>query len=123
MEPKDLVTVGISSLALISSVVAFIISSMRGRRESHRALREQFTSTLNKITDNTIEYCKIIYTEEAQSTPGYRQRIEDLFGQRNHMLLQEAIYLTRILPAYLFNPVDYNTIAVASASAGEQIQA
>jgi hypothetical protein len=116
LEAKDFITIVISGGAALLSLVAFIISYRRGEREKQRAVRDQITATLDKITENMLENAKL--QNDPTANVNYVQAAGSALAQRNSLLLNQAVYLSEISPQ-LVTYIDYNTIAWASANAGE----
>lgn len=116
IEAKDFITIGISGAAAILSLVAFVLSYRRGEKEKQRAVRDQITATLDKITENMLENAKV--HNDPNASMKYLQVIGNMYAQRNSFLLNQAVYLSELVPA-LVTYIDYNTIAWAAATAGE----
>lgn len=121
METKDIVAISISSLAFLLSLVATIISVVRSKYEKQRVIKKEITDTLGKIVSTTIENAKL-YRESAEKDPPYYQAVSSILSQQNAFLLQQATYLTDEVPD-LVTAVEYNTIATATANAGDLISA
>ncbi len=121
METKDLLTISLSTLALALSIVAFLVSYIRGRNEQRRDIRQQLTETTDKITDSQLEYARLMFGE-AKDNLEMQQNIDNVLGQRIAGLLNQAVYLTNLVPS-LVTAVDYNTIAMLSANAGDLVTA
>jgi hypothetical protein len=116
LEAKDLIAIAISGAAAFLSLVAFVVSYRRGENEKQRAVRDQITATLDKITENILENARL--RNDPNANFEYVQVVGSALGQRNSFLLNQAVYLSEIVPQ-LVTYVDYNTMAWAAAAAGE----
>ena len=121
METKDIVSMSISLLAFILSLAATTISLIRSKYEKQRAIRKEITDTLGKIVATAIDNAKLFH-EIAEKDPRYFESVSSILGQQNAFLLQQATYLTDQVPE-LVTAVEYNTIAAATANAGDLIAA
>jgi len=121
MELKDFVTISISALAFILSAIATFISTIRGRYEEQRAIRNQLSETLNRIANTNIENAKL-YHDTATKDPAYYQQLSAMMNQQQASLLNQAMYLADQIPK-LVTAVEMNTIAVANFNAGDVIMA
>jgi tetratricopeptide (TPR) repeat protein len=121
MDNKDLVSISISSLAFALSLAATVISLIRGKYVKQRAIKKEIIDTLGKIVSTTIDDVRLFY-EMAEKNPAYYQAISSIFSQQNAFLLNQATYLTDQVP-HLVTAVEYNTIASATANAGDLITA
>ena len=121
MDTKDLISVSLSVLAFILSGSATIISIVRARQEKQRAIKREITETLGRIVSTALDSAKA-YRETAQSDPAYFQAVSSILNQQNTFLLNQATYLAEQVPT-LMTAVEYNTIASATASAGDLIAA
>lgn len=63
-----------------------------------------------------------LYHERAENDPVYYQTVSSILNQQNAFLLQQATYLTDQVPE-LVTAIEYNTIAAATANAGDLISA
>ena len=63
-----------------------------------------------------------LYCKTAQSDPTYFQAVSSILNQQNTFLLNQATYLAEQVPT-LMTAVEYNTIAMATANAGDLIAA
>jgi tetratricopeptide (TPR) repeat protein len=118
MQTKELISIVLSVVALTISVIATTISIIRGRLERQRAVRAQITDVLSRIISENTK----LYDEAANKSKEYQQAISSILGQQNGFLLQQAIYLTDQVPE-LVSAVEYNTLALANADAGDLIVA
>jgi tetratricopeptide (TPR) repeat protein len=121
VEIKDIITVSLSVLAFLLSGSATIISLIRSKYEKQRAIKKEITETLGRIVSTALDSAKI-YRETAQSDPNYFQAVSSILNQQNTFLLNQATYLAEQVPT-LMTAVEYNTIASATASAGDLIAA
>ncbi len=121
MELKDIVTISVSGLAVILSLIAFVVSYVRGQREQLRAIRQQLTETTDKIAETQLEFARLA-SGEAKDNVAMQQQIDSILSQRMLALLNQAVYLTNRAPAVV-TEVDYNTIAVLSANNGDFVLA
>jgi tetratricopeptide (TPR) repeat protein len=121
MDTKDLISVSLSVLAFILSGSATVISIIRARQEKQRAIKREITETLGRIVSTALDSAKA-YRETAQSDPAYFQAVSSILNQQNTFLLNQATYLAEQVPT-LMTAVEYNTIASATASAGDLIAA
>lgn len=121
MDTKDIITISLSVLAFLLSGSATIISLIRSRYEKQRAIKREITETLGRIVATALESAKA-YRETAQSDPNYFQAVSGILNQQNTFLLNQATYLAEQVPT-LMTAVEYNTIASATASAGDLIGA
>ena len=121
MDTKDIITVSLSVLAFLLSGSATIISLIRSKYEKQRAIKKEITETLGRIVSTALDSAKI-YRETAQSDPNYFQAVSGILNQQNTFLLNQATYLAEQVPT-LMTAVEYNTIASATASAGDLIAA
>ncbi len=121
METKDIVTVSISAFAFFLSLVATVISVIRGKYEKQRAVRNQITDILGRITTTSIEQAKLFH-ETADKDPAYYQTVSSMLNQQNTFLIQQATYLIEQV-SELVTAVEYNTVAFATANAGDLISA
>jgi tetratricopeptide (TPR) repeat protein len=116
LEAKDLIAITISGAAAFLSFVAFIVSYRRGEKEKQRAVRDQITAALDKITENMLENAKL--QNDPSANFNYIQAAGSVLNQRNSFLLKQAVYLSEILPK-LMTYIDYNTIGWAASMSGE----
>jgi tetratricopeptide (TPR) repeat protein len=121
METKDIISISISSLAFLLSAAATMISVVRSKYEKQRAIKKEITDTLSKIVSTALENAKL-FRESAEKDPAYYQAVSSILNQQNAFLLQQATYLTDEVPD-LVTAVEYNTIAAATANAGDLISA
>ena len=117
MEPKDIASIVLSTLAFALSATAFVVSYRRGQNDQRRAIREQLTDTTDKIAENQLEYVKLMFGDAKGNLP-MQQAIDSILGQRTLSLLNQAVYLTTLKLA-IPTAVDFNTIAMVSGSAGD----
>lgn len=120
MEIKEIVGISISSLALVLSITATIISLIRSRYEKQRIIRSELSDTLSQIISGTLENAKLY--RDASNDPVYYQTVSSILNQQNAFLLNEAIYLIDQIPD-LVTTIEYNTIAAANANSGQIIVA
>ena len=121
MEIKDIVSMSISSLAFVLSLAATTISLVRSKYEKQRAIRKEITDTLAKIVATALENARLFH-ETAEKDSAYFQSVSSILNQQNAFLLQQATYLTDQVPD-IVTAVEYNTIASATANAGDLIAA
>ena len=121
MDTKDLISISLSILAFVLSGSATIISLFRARQEKQRAIKREITDTLGRIVATALDSAKA-YRETAQSDPNYFQAVSSILNQQNTFLLNQATYLAEQVPT-LITAVEYNTIAMATANAGDLIAA
>lgn len=121
MEIKDFASILISSFAFFLSLAATTISIVRGTYEKQRAVKNQITETLSRITTTALEQAKIFH-DLAGKEPIYYQNVSSILNQQNTFLLHQAIYLIDQVPD-LVTSVEYNTVAAATANAGDLISA
>lgn len=119
MQLKDVITLLISILAFVISSVATTISIIRGRNERQRAIRNQITDILSRIISTNLENIQYYHENEAKD-PKYFAALSSALSQQNAFLLNQAMYLTDQVPE-LVTAVEYNTLAVANANAGDLI--
>lgn len=118
---KETVAITISVLAFLLSLVATIVSLIRSKYEKQRAIKKEITDTLGKIVSTSIENAKL-YRESAEKDPSYYQSVSSILNQQNAFLLHQATYLMDEVPT-LVTAVEYNTIATATANAGDLVSA
>jgi tetratricopeptide (TPR) repeat protein len=128
MALKDFASVLISALALLVSALGAAFSITRGKyeerhaeAEERRTLRTQLSDVLSRILETTVENAKIFYST-ADGDPNYRQAISIALGQRQTVLLHQAMYLADKIPE-LVTAVEFNTLAATTAEAGQLIEA
>jgi tetratricopeptide (TPR) repeat protein len=121
MDAKDLFSLSLSALAFLLSASATIISLVRSKYEKQRAIKKEITETLGKIVSTALDAAKL-YREAGTSDPNYYQAVSSILNQQNTFLLNQATYLAEQVPT-LMTAVEYNTIAGATASAGDLIAA
>ncbi len=121
MDTKDLISISLSILAFVLSGSATIISLVRARQEKQRAIKKEITETLGRIVATQLDNAKL-YRETAQSDPAYFQAASSILNQQNTFLLNQATYLAEQVPT-LITAIEYNTIASATANAGDLIAA
>jgi tetratricopeptide (TPR) repeat protein len=112
MEGNDLISV----LAFILSLAATIISVFTNFREKQRAMKREITDLLTKISSLQIENAKLF--KENASDPIFCQTVSTVLNQQNAFLLQQVAYLMDKVPE-LVTCVEYNSLAVASSTAGD----
>ena len=121
MELKDFASIFISALAFILSAIATVVSTVRGKYEAQRAIRNQLSDTLSRIASTNIENAKL-YHEIAAKDPAYYQQVSGMMNQQQASLLNQAMYLADQVARFV-TAVDMNTIALANYSAGDVILA
>ena len=121
METKDLISISLSSLAFLLSLAATIISLVRSSHERKRAIKKEITDTLGKIVSTSLDGVKL-QRETADKDPLYFQNVSGILNQQNAFLLKQVTYLTDQIPT-LVNTIEYNTIATATAGAGDLMSA
>jgi tetratricopeptide (TPR) repeat protein len=135
MEPKDVVNLLVSTVALLLSGVATTVSISRGKREEERAQREeergkreeertirnQLSDILSKINSTNIENAKF-FREAGTQDPGWFQAVSSALNQQQAFLLDEGMYLADRIPR-LVSAVEYNTLALAHANFGNMVNA
>jgi tetratricopeptide (TPR) repeat protein len=121
MNTTDFANISLSAIALILSLVATVISIVRGRYEQQRAVRNQIMDVLSRIVTVNLEQSKL-YREVGDKDPAYLQNVSGILNQQNTFLIQQAIYLMEQVPK-LVTAVEYNTVAAANFNAGDMILA
>jgi len=121
VDTKDVISISLSMLAFLLSASATIISIIRSRHDKQRAIKHEITDTLGRIVATALESAKI-YREARESDPAYFQMVSSILNQQNTFLLNQATYLAEQVPS-LMTAVEYNTIASATANAGDLIAA
>lgn len=96
MGAKDLATIIVSSMALLISLVAFILPYFQSKREDQRSSKNQLTDTLEHLTATLLESAKLAATGDLQN-PGYRAAVEPILNQRCMYLFQQTVYLSDYL--------------------------
>jgi len=122
MEFKDVASIFISALAFILSAIATVVSTIRGKYEEQRAIRNQLSDTLNRIAMTYIDNAKL-HHEMAAKDPAYYRQLSGMLNQQQTSLLNQAMYLADQLPPKIVTAVEMNTIALANFSAGDVILA
>jgi len=123
METKDVVAILISSLTFLLSLAATIISVVRSNREKQRAIKKEITDTLAKIVSTNLEHAKLSRESVLKDQDElYYQTVSGILNQQNAFLLNQATYLADQVPD-LVTAIEYNTIAAATANAGDLISA
>jgi tetratricopeptide (TPR) repeat protein len=121
VDTKDLISIVLSALAFLLSASATVISLIRSRHEKQRAIKREITETLGRIVSTALESAKV-YRESRESDPAYFQTVSSILNQQNTFLLNQATYLAEQVPG-LMTAIEYNTIASATANAGDFIAA
>ncbi len=117
MELKDLVSVGISVVALALSAFATWRSQAITRFEDKRMARSELTNILSKFVENDIENAKL-WQQYAASDPRYAQQVSSMLATRNNQLIQQARYWLDQVPD-ITSATDYFTLASASINASD----
>lgn len=125
---KDKATLITSIIAIILSGISLISSTIGSNFEKQRTLRSQLTDVLSRIISVGVDHIKMeheislekfrLKKEKIPFDTMYIQNIKMIHGQENGFLLQQARYIAEQI-SELVTPVEFNTIALASANAGE----
>jgi tetratricopeptide (TPR) repeat protein len=124
MTTVDIITLSIAGLALIVSLGSAIYTAIYGgggKYDQQRTIRNQLTDVLKQIFDTQLELVRQSQDAVGKS-PMYMQNINGVLGQQNAALLSQATYLADQIQE-LVTPVEYTTIAMASAQMGNYPQA
>lgn len=108
----------LSFLAFCLSVVATIRGERRASDEKKRAIRNQLTDVLARLTSLQLENAKLMH--EAKDDPLFQQNIGVALNQENGFLLDQAFYLSDQIP-HLVTTYEFNTIANASFGASNML--
>ncbi|MBI1744086.1 hypothetical protein HYR54_13615 [Candidatus Acetothermia bacterium] len=110
MGTKDIITIGLSLLALVLSVIATVGTIAREKSETVRAVRSQLTDVMGRLVSlNFLEQAKLLQDAKGKDLE-YQQRIQAGLQQQNQFLLGQAIALIAQLPDKLVTSVEYNTV-------------
>ena len=119
MTTTDIISLSIAGLALFVSLGSAIYTAIYGsggKYDQQRTLRNQLTDVLKQIFDTQLEQVKQ-YQDAVGKNPLYMQNITSVLSQQNAALLSQATYLADQIQE-LVTPVEYSTIAMASAQMG-----
>ena len=72
MQIKDIATITVSTLALVVSIVATVISTQAKTYEEQRVLRAQLTDLENQLVSTRLELLKLPFDDTAKSNYQYR---------------------------------------------------
>lgn len=117
---KERITVAISLIALGLSVFATVKGEFDASAERDRSMKIQLSDTLSRINQLGLRNAEAL--RDYADDPAYLQMVSGILNQENAFLLNQATYLANQIPA-LVSSVEYNTIAVAYANAGQMLQA
>jgi tetratricopeptide (TPR) repeat protein len=88
--------------------------------EGQRTIRGQLTDVLGKLTALQLEAAKLQH--EVKDDRDYLFYVNNVLGQQNGFLLDQAMYLSKQIPS-LVTTYELNTIALANVNAGNLLQA
>lgn len=114
------VTDGISALAMLVSVAAFVVSLIRGRYERERSIRGQLNEVLRQSASVQVENAKV--ANEIGRPPTYYTQMSNAYNQQLSFLTEQARYLAEQIP-HLVTSIEYSAIAWFTALANNLVGA
>ena len=120
MEPKDIVTLTISALALLVAFGTGIYTIIHGNYEQKRVILGQLNDVLDHISLLNVDSAKLLREYSEKNDLFYFQNsLSPTLNQRLTTLLEQAMYLASQKPVRDLVPAPvFNTIAVANESVG-----
>ena len=116
LETKDIIVVGISSLALVTAVLSFVFTFRQRAREIKRGIRISLTDTLGQLVEVGLARAKLdVEHPEASDQITSLRRMYN--AQRRH-LANHAEYLVCQVPE-LATDIDYNLLAGTFSAIGD----
>lgn len=109
MEPKDIVTVILSVVAVVISLASLLISLKQKERENTRLLRTQLSDTLNQISALGVAFAKLKLEAKGVLTNDIIDVRRNYTTQRTS-LLNYAEFLTKENPQF-GNDITYSILA------------
>lgn len=119
---KDIITLGISVLALTLSVVSTIYSAWRQRREAERQFRQRITDITDTLINSVAKVTLMDYLPSDQRSSNH-EYVRGTEIQRIAARVRQADYLITDDTARLLTDVDYLAIAQAFGLVGDSVQA
>src|SRR5688572_16076103 len=104
MEPKEYIPLVLSSMALLLSIVNFVISMVQKRSEVQRMLRSHLTDVLSKLTTTNLELSK------AKASPETNGAMIGHFLDQRRSYMKQADFVAQQIPE-LVGDIEYAIIA------------
>ncbi|HEX8456474.1 MAG TPA: hypothetical protein VF656_04055 [Pyrinomonadaceae bacterium] len=117
MEPKDVVTLIISSTALILSLISTVLTLRSKKYEVQRTIRDQVTELIGELIAIETERRKLAFDAGANKDELYFQTMS-ILNQKTSSLVRQAVYLINQEPL-LITDIEYGTVAQSLTSAGD----
>jgi tetratricopeptide (TPR) repeat protein len=116
MDPKDYLTLGVGSVALIVSVTSLILTFRQRAQENQRGVRKTLTETLGQLAEVGMSLAKLDaeHPEQTDQIVSLRR----MHNSQRRYLANHAEYLVRQIPD-LATDIDYNMLAQAFRSIGD----
>jgi tetratricopeptide (TPR) repeat protein len=115
------ISIGISSLALLLSIISLIITLLQKNKETKRTIRKNLSDTLENITKINIEFSKLKFDMATYNTPSVIELRRNYNSQRR-ILIAHADYLVTENND-LATEIDCNLLAGAYSAIGDYLKA
>ncbi|WP_375435479.1 hypothetical protein [uncultured Hymenobacter sp.] len=115
LETKDLITITLSSVALLLSGTTFFVNILHKQRDNLRTFRKELTEVMKEIVETNIAIAKIEMEGKVLTNKIYDIRRN--FNTRRRYLIARAEFLIKDIPKYI-DHIDLSTIAQACIAGG-----
>ncbi len=122
METKDYLTIVISLIALLTSVVATVLSLRKKNYEEERTSRLQLNDTIGKIIGTRIEHAKYATDHPDVETNFATSAVLGTINYQMNSFARLAVYIAEKIP-HLVTDIEYATVADAFGWTGDQPKA
>lgn len=116
MQTKDFLTIGLSSVALIVSIISLVLSFRQRAQENLRGVRKTLTETLGQLAEVSMSFAKLDaeHPEQTDQIVNLRR----MHNAQRRYLAKHAEYMISHIPD-LSTDIDYNMLAQAFRSIGD----
>src|SRR5512138_2778191 len=122
MVTKDYILIGLSSGAIIISLISLIITLIQKNRETNRTIRKTLTDTLENISKIEIETTKLRNAKDCDFNSESNIRLRRNFNSQRRILIAHADFLIQKYDK-ITTDIDCNLLAHAYSIVGDQEKA
>ncbi|NTS39786.1 hypothetical protein HRG84_02620 [Flavisolibacter sp. BT320] len=115
LETKDLITITLSSVAVLLSLTTFFVNLFHKQKDNLRTFRKELTDVMKEIVETNIAIAKIEIEGKVLTNKIYDLR--RTYNLRRRYLIARAEFLIKDIPQYI-DHIDLSTIAQACISGG-----